>query len=67
MRTLIMALLVMAIGSMLAGCQTMAHDQKQQIRKYSHISEVNRRLLAEDIDKYLLLDKPSRLTRWYIR
>jgi len=42
-------------------------DKEQQVRKYSRISDMNRRMLADDIDAVFLLDKPSQLTRWHVR
>jgi len=64
MRKLLGLMLVAAVGLILSGCETMTRDSEMQIRKYSRIAEINRRLLAEDIDAILLLDQPSRLTQW---
>ena len=57
---------LLALSVTLTGCQTLSKSKEQQIRKYSRISELNRRMLAEDVDKYLLLDRPSRLTQWHV-
>ncbi len=62
-----MVILLVAIGGILGGCQSMTRDSDQQIRKYSRVADVNRRLLTEDMDVILLLDKPSTLTNWHIR
>lgn len=64
LRAIVLSLLISA-GVFLTGCQTMARDEEQQVRKYSRISDVNRRLLAEDVDAIFLLDRPSRLTHWH--
>lgn len=66
MRKLVGTMLIAAVGLVLGGCETMTRDSDMQIRKYSRIAEINRRLLAEDIDRILLLDKPSSLSRWPI-
>lgn len=57
----LLALLVFA-----GGCKTLSRDGELQIRKYSRLSDLNRRMLAEDVDKYLLLDRPSRLTELHV-
>lgn len=60
--------LVLAVGvSVFMGCETMTNGSEQQITKYSRIAELNRRMLAEDVDAILLLDRPSILTPWYVR
>ena len=50
----------------LGGCQSLSRDKQQQIRKYSRISDLNRRMLVEDLDKIILLDRPSRLSEWHV-
>jgi len=62
-----MVVVLLAIGGFLGGCQTLTRDSDQQIRKYSRVADVNRRLLAEDVDTLLLLDEPSTLTEWHVR
>jgi hypothetical protein len=59
--------MLLCFGMFLTGCQTMTSDKDQQIRKYSRISDINRRMLAEDIDVFLLLDRPSRLSKLHVR
>jgi len=61
-----MVVVLLAIGGFLGGCQTLTRDSDQQIRKYSRVADVNRRLLAEDVDTLLLLDEPSTLTEWHV-
>ena len=58
------SLLVLTI--FLGGCQSLSRNNDQQVRKYSRVSDLNRRMLAEDLDKILLLDRPSRLTEWHV-
>jgi len=64
LRVMLVGLLVV-VGLFLSGCQTMTHDKEQQIRKYSRIADVNRRLFNEDIHSIFLLDEPSGLTSWH--
>jgi len=49
------------------GCDSISSNKEQRIRRYSHIADVNRRLLTEDIEMTLLLDRPTTLSRWHIR
>ena len=67
MRRVLMAILVLCVGVCLSGCATMVNTEEEQIRKYSRMSEINRRLLAEDIDTILLLDRSTQLSRWHLR
>lgn len=67
MRRVLMAMFVLCVGFCLSGCQTMVHTKDEQIRKYSRMSDINSRLLAEDIDAILLLDQSTRLSRWHLR
>lgn len=67
MRRVLIAIAVLSVSVCLSGCQTMINTKEQQIRRYSRISEVNRLLLAEDIDSILLLDQSSQLTPWHMR
>jgi hypothetical protein len=64
-KKIVFALAIVA-GLWSAGCETMTRDSDQQIRKYSRISDINRRMLAEDVDTILLLDAPSSLTHWQV-
>ena len=58
---------LLGVGLMLGGCETLTRDKDQQYRRYSRLADLNKRLLAEDIDSFFLLDKPSSLTHWYIQ
>ena len=62
--TLFCAFLVLT--TFLGGCQTLNRNNEQQIRKYSRISDLNRRMMADDFDKIMLLDRPSRLSEWHM-
>jgi len=60
--------IVMLIAMFLCpGCQTLAYDEEQNIRKYSRIADLNRRMLAEDFEAFMLLDRPSSLTHYQTR
>ncbi len=58
--------LVLSVVVLVGGCQTMVNDKQQEIRRYSRISELNRRMMNEDLDAIFLLDRPSSLTPWHV-
>ena len=58
--------LVCATGFSLVGCSTSATQKEMRYRKYSHIAEMNRRAMADDVDKLLLLDRASMLSEWIL-
>ena len=58
---------LLGLGLMLGGCATLTRDEDQQRRRYSRLTDLHKRLLAEDIDSVFLLDQPSSLTHWYIQ
>ena len=51
---------------LVGGCQSLTRDEEQQVRKYSTISNLQRRMLVDDIDRLLFLERPSRLSQWHI-
>lgn len=67
MRRILIAMVVLCVGFCLTGCQTMVSTKEQQIQKYSRMSDINRRLLAEDIDAIFMLDKSTQLTSWHMQ
>ena len=67
MRRVLMAIVVLCVGVCLTGCQTMTRTKEQQIRKYSRMSEINRRLFVEDVDAIFLMDKSTQLSHWHMR
>ena len=58
---------LVCMGMMLCGCQTLTRDPEQQNQKYSRIADLNRRMLAEDIDAILMLERQSNLSPYHIR
>ena len=54
------------IGLMLSGCQSTTHSKEEQIRKYSRMSTLYKMMMVDDIDKMLLMDRPSRLSEWHM-
>ena len=58
---------LLGLGLLLGGCATLTRDEDQQSRRYSRLADLHKRLLAEDIDSFFLLDKPSSLTHWHIQ
>ncbi|MBN1435852.1 MAG: hypothetical protein JW936_02150 [Sedimentisphaerales bacterium] len=67
MNKAIIAFLLIALVFCTVGCQTPSRDSEQSIQQYSRIAEINRRMLAEDMEAFWLLDRPSRLSRWNMR
>ena len=66
-RVIVVVLIVALFGSVfLCGCQSTSRSKEQQIQKYSRISELNRRMLGDDIDAYMMMDRPSRLSRMHV-
>jgi len=61
----LLAVFVLSV-SLLGGCETMVRTSDQQKLKYSRLEDINRRLLAEDMDSLFLMNEPSRLTSWHI-
>jgi len=57
---------LLGLGVLLGGCETLTRDVDQQYRHHSRLEDLHERLLAEDVDSVLLLDRPSRLTHWNI-
>ena len=57
---------IMAVGFVSGGCQSTTHSKEQQIRKYSRVSGLQSMMLADDIERMLLLDRPSRLSQWHV-
>ena len=62
----VVTIIVLCGSVFLGGCQSLSRSKEQQIQKYSRISELNRRMLGDDIDAYLMMDRPSRLSRMHI-
>jgi len=65
LRICIAALLL--LGLFLGGCQSLTMDETQQANNYSRIADHNRRMLTDDMNAILLLDRASNLTPWTVR
>ena len=59
-------ILIALAGLTLGGCQSMTRNKEQQARKHDRVTDINMRLLAEDFDAIMLLDKPSALSKWHV-
>ena len=53
------------LSAMSSGC-TMNKSQAQHAHQIDTVVDYESRQLVEDIDYLLLIDHPSRLTKWYI-
>jgi len=61
----ILGIILCALVFLLYGCGSYAHlgeTKAEARRRHLRTARINRQELAEDIDKMLLLDKPSKLT-----
>ena len=63
---LFVTVLTVLAGFVLGGCESMVYTDDQQKRRVSRITDINRRLLAEDVEALLLLEQPSSLTQWHV-
>ena len=61
-----LTIMLISLALLLTGCQTLNNDREQNIRHYSRIADLNRRMFNEDIETFFLLDRPSRLTDVHI-
>jgi len=59
-------LALLSLGIFLSGCQSLTSSPEQEIQKYRRIADLNNRMWTEDVDVFLLFDRPSYLSRWYI-
>ena len=65
MKALIIGVILCA-AAVLTGCApTMTETSDQHAQRINQQSELQMRMLAEDIDIVLLLDRSSSLTKWH--
>ena len=63
-----MLLFVLLVGvSMIAGCATMTQSPAEVRATYDRVLDSQMRMMAEDVNFALMIDRPSRLTRWQVR
>lgn len=58
-----LVVLVMVVGGLLAGC-TLTETARERNRRIRNIAGLQMRMLVEDIDTVLLLDRSSQLAFW---
>ncbi len=64
--TTIVCCLVSSV-TIFSGCQRPSMtEQRNKARQYSRIAELHRQMMIEDVDKYLMLDRPTRLSPWLV-
>jgi hypothetical protein len=66
MLKVVITTILLALGTMLIGCQTMGETPLQKKQSFYRMAELNRLMLNEDIESFWLLDRPSYLTRWRV-
>ncbi len=50
-----------------AGCATMTMDEKEHARSQRFSTDADPKMMAEDVDTLMMLDRPSRLTKWHTK
>ena len=61
----ILALTLAVTVLAMTGCESTTHSSEQQAKKYGRIFDVNRKMAVDDFDKFFMLDRNSRLSRWH--
>jgi len=55
------------VGALAGGCATMTMDEKEHARSQRFATDADPKMMAEDVDLLLMLDRPSRLTQWHTK
>lgn len=66
MKKLSLALLLL-LGIALSGCAGLVDSRADRTRRIKHITDLQMRMLVDDLDYFLLLDKSSSLTKYHPR
>ncbi len=66
MRALLLFVLLLG-ASLIAGCATMTQTPAEVRANYDRILDTQLRMMADDTNFALMIDRPSRLTRWQTR
>lgn len=64
-RAVLLAILAGLAG--LCGCATMTHTPQEVKATYDQIMEYSARQIADDWNYIIMMDRPSRLSRWVMR
>lgn len=62
----LLVLLVVLVGTCLAGCGLVDSHQERK-RRYKTITQLQSRMIIDDWDYFWLADRPSYLTTWHVR
>jgi hypothetical protein len=65
MKRLMMVLILFA-SACLCGCGVV-HSYPERERRYSSITAIQGRMLVDDVDYFLMFERPSYLTKWHVR
>jgi len=57
---------ILSLGIFLGGCQSLVQSPEQEIQTYSRITDLNSRMWTDDVDVFLLFDRPSYLSKWHV-
>ena len=63
---IVLLTIILGLGIMVAGCQTTAGTPQQNVQKYSRILELNRMMIMDDIEVFMLMDRPSNLSYYRV-
>lgn len=55
------------LSTMSGGCETMNKSVPQHAHDIDTVIDYEARQLVEDIDYALMIDRPSRLTKWHVQ
>lgn len=66
MRWFMLLILGAFFWAMQIGCAHVAYTEGDIAHQQRHTAEMNYKELNEDIDTFLMMDRPSHLTRWQV-
>ena len=65
MKRWIVLFILMGTLMWVTGCgDGIASTRRERVQRYDRGLEMEQRMLADDIDHFMLADRPSRLSRW---
>lgn len=66
MRWFMLLILGLCCWAMQIGCSHVAYTEADIAHKQRHTAEMDAKEFQEDVDTFLMLDRPSHLTRWQV-
>ena len=59
--------LILLVGSFLSGCAGLVDTKADRKRRIRHITDLQMRMLVDDVDYFLLIDQSSSLSKYHPR